>query len=66
VAPSDPEATAAALFDLASTYDTFWNQFSANAVALRERHAQAGQALLDLVTEALPDRMRSELTSRVH
>jgi glycosyltransferase involved in cell wall biosynthesis len=66
VAPGDPEATASALFELASSYDTFWNEFSVNAVALRERHAQAGQALLDLVTEALPGPVSGELTSRVH
>jgi glycosyltransferase involved in cell wall biosynthesis len=54
VAPQDPEAAAAALFDLASSYDGYQSLFAANADILRIRHADAGEALLRLLGEALP------------
>jgi glycosyltransferase involved in cell wall biosynthesis len=54
VAPGDPEATADALLDLASSYDSLRSVFAANAAILRVRHANAGEALVRLLVEALP------------
>jgi glycosyltransferase involved in cell wall biosynthesis len=54
VPPRDPEATADALFDLASSYDSLRSLFAANAAILRVRHASAGEALARLLIEALP------------
>jgi glycosyltransferase involved in cell wall biosynthesis len=54
VPPRDPEATADALFDLASSYDSLRSLFAANAAILRVRHASAGEALARLLVEALP------------
>lgn len=55
VAPGDPEATADALFELASSYERYRHEFAANADILRARHAAAGEALVRLLLEALPD-----------
>ena len=65
VTPGDPEATARALLDLATSYDTYWNEFAANGALLRERHAQAGETLVRLLTEALPNSSSAELASPV-
>ena len=54
VPPRDPEATADALFDLASSYDSLRGLFAANAAILRVRHASAGEAFARLLVEALP------------
>ena len=53
VAPRDPEATADALLDLATSYDGYRSQFAANGDALRTRHADAGDALVRLLIGAL-------------
>jgi glycosyltransferase involved in cell wall biosynthesis len=63
VAPRDPAAAAAALLDLATSYDSYWHEFSANAAILRERHAQAGEALIDLLNRALTGSRSRQLTS---
>ena len=55
VAPRDPEATAEALLDLATSYDSYRSKFAANADILRTRHADAGDALVRLLVEALPE-----------
>jgi glycosyltransferase involved in cell wall biosynthesis len=55
VAPRDPEATADALLDLASSYDSYLSRFAANADILRARHAEAGEALVRLLVDARPD-----------
>ena len=66
VAPRDPTAAAAALLDLAGSYESYWNEFSANAAVLRERHARAGEALHDLLSQALTGSRGRTLTSRVN
>jgi glycosyltransferase involved in cell wall biosynthesis len=66
VLPGHPEAMAAALLDLASSYDRYRTEFSANGALLRDRHAQAGEALARLLTEALPDSRSGELASPVN
>jgi glycosyltransferase involved in cell wall biosynthesis len=63
VAPREPAATAAALMDLAASYETYWNEFSANAAILRERHAQAGEALVELLSQALTGSRSRKLAS---
>jgi glycosyltransferase involved in cell wall biosynthesis len=55
VAPQDPQAMADALLDLASSYDSYRSRFAANADILRARHAEAGEALVRLLVEGLPD-----------
>jgi glycosyltransferase involved in cell wall biosynthesis len=65
VAPRDPEATADALLDLASSYDSYRSRFADNAAILRSRHADAGEALMRLLVEALSDRASSRGTSPV-
>jgi glycosyltransferase involved in cell wall biosynthesis len=65
VAPGDPEATATALLDLATSYDGYAREFAANGALLREAHAQAGEALVRLLSEALPDSRSAELASPV-
>jgi glycosyltransferase involved in cell wall biosynthesis len=60
VPPRDPEATADALFDLASSYDSLRSLFAANAAILRVRHASAGEALARLLVEALPSTRSAE------
>jgi glycosyltransferase involved in cell wall biosynthesis len=65
VAPRDPEATADALLDLASSYDSYRSRFAANADLLRARHADAGDSLARLLTEALPDAEGARQPSRV-
>jgi glycosyltransferase involved in cell wall biosynthesis len=54
VRPGEPQATADALLDLASSYDMYRREFVANAAALRERHDRAGDVLARLVGDALP------------
>jgi len=66
VAPRDPEATADALLDLASSYDGYRSRFAANADLLRARHAEAGEALVRLLVEALPEARSSGGPSPVH
>jgi glycosyltransferase involved in cell wall biosynthesis len=66
VAPRDPEATADALLDIASSYDDYRNQFAANADVLRVRHADAGDALVRLLVDALPEAKVSGGPSPVH
>jgi glycosyltransferase involved in cell wall biosynthesis len=66
VSPGDPHATADALLDLASSYESYRSEFAANAAVLRERHAHAGDALVRLLSEALPDSRSRELPSRVN
>jgi glycosyltransferase involved in cell wall biosynthesis len=56
VRPAEPEATADALLDVASSYDAYRREFLANATALRERYGQAGDVLARLVSSALPGR----------
>ena len=63
VAPRKPAGTAAALIDLAASYETYWNAFSANAAILRERHAQAGDAYVDLLSQALTSSRSRKLAS---
>jgi glycosyltransferase involved in cell wall biosynthesis len=63
VAPREPAGTAAALIDLAASYETYWNAFSANAAILRERHAQAGDAFVDLLSQALTSSRSRKLAS---
>jgi glycosyltransferase involved in cell wall biosynthesis len=63
VAPGEPVGTAAALIDLAASYETYWNAFSANAAILRERHAQAGDAFVDLLSQALTSSRSRKLAS---
>jgi glycosyltransferase involved in cell wall biosynthesis len=63
VAPREPAGTAAALIDLAASYETYWNAFSANAAILRERHAQAGEALVELLSQALTGSRSRKLAS---
>jgi glycosyltransferase involved in cell wall biosynthesis len=53
VPPRDAEATADALLDLASSYDSYRSRFADNAELLRARHAEAGEALAQLLAEAL-------------
>jgi glycosyltransferase involved in cell wall biosynthesis len=65
VPPGDPEATANALLDLASSYDRYWSEFAANAAVLRKRHAHAGEALARLLSGALPDSRRPKLPAPV-
>jgi glycosyltransferase involved in cell wall biosynthesis len=65
VAPRDPEATADALLDLASSYDSYRGRFADYAELLRARHADAGEALKRLLVEALSDRAGSRGTSPV-
>ena len=65
VAPRDPQATADALFDLATSYDTYRSRFAANADLLRIRHADAGDALVRLLAEALPETGSPEQRSPV-
>jgi glycosyltransferase involved in cell wall biosynthesis len=55
VAPRDPDAAADALHDVASSYDRYRLEFAANAELLRARHAGAGEALVRLLLDALPD-----------
>jgi glycosyltransferase involved in cell wall biosynthesis len=52
VPPRDAEATADALHDLASSYDSYRSRFADNAELLRARHAEAGEALTQLLAEA--------------
>ena len=52
----DPAATAEALFDLASSYGRYRREFAGNADILRDRHLGVGEALVALVSEALPGR----------
>jgi glycosyltransferase involved in cell wall biosynthesis len=52
VPPRDPEAVARALLDLAASYDAYRQEFTANAAALRGRHADAGSALATLAAGA--------------
>lgn len=66
VAPRDPQATADALLDLASSYDGYRSRFAANADLLRVRHADAGEALVRLLVEALPEARSSAGPSPVH
>jgi glycosyltransferase involved in cell wall biosynthesis len=66
VAPRDPEATADALLDIASSYDDYRNQFAANADILRVRHADAGDALVRLLVDALPEAKVSGGPSPIH
>jgi glycosyltransferase involved in cell wall biosynthesis len=63
VAPRDPDATADALLDLASSYDSYRSRFADNAEILRARHAAAGEALMRLLVEALSERASSRGTS---
>jgi glycosyltransferase involved in cell wall biosynthesis len=63
VAPRDPDATADALLDLASSYDSYRSRFADNAEILRARHAAAGEALMRLLVEALSVRASSRGTS---
>jgi glycosyltransferase involved in cell wall biosynthesis len=65
VAPRDPKAMADALVDLASSYDSYRSRFATNADILRGRHAEAGEALMRLLVEALPDAGRAGRTSPV-
>jgi glycosyltransferase involved in cell wall biosynthesis len=55
VAPRDPQATADALLRVASSHGRYRREFAANAAVLRARHADAGEALVRLLLEALPD-----------
>jgi glycosyltransferase involved in cell wall biosynthesis len=66
VMPRDAAAVSTALLDLASSYDSYWSEFSANAAILRERHSHAGEALVDLLTQALTGTGGRELTARVN
>jgi glycosyltransferase involved in cell wall biosynthesis len=66
VPPENPGSTAAALLDLASSYDSYRSEFAANAAVLRKRHAQADKALVRLLDEALPDSRADELASPVN
>lgn len=66
VAPNDPEAAAAALLDLASSYDAYWNEFAANGAALRKRHAGAGEAFARLLDKAMPESKSVGLAPRVN
>jgi glycosyltransferase involved in cell wall biosynthesis len=66
VAPRDPEATADALLDLASSYNGYRSRFAVNADILRARHADAGGALVRLLVEALPEAGGSGGLSPVH
>jgi glycosyltransferase involved in cell wall biosynthesis len=54
VSPRDPAGLAHALFDLASSYDSYRTRFATNGALLRRRHAEAGEALLRLLVQALP------------
>jgi glycosyltransferase involved in cell wall biosynthesis len=51
VEPADPEAAAAALLDVASSYDRYRAEFAANGGVLRERHAAAGEAFVQLLRD---------------
>jgi glycosyltransferase involved in cell wall biosynthesis len=66
VAPRDPGATAAALLDLACSYDMYRREFAANGTALRDRHEGAGEALLRLLDEALSQSGSAGRASRVN
>jgi glycosyltransferase involved in cell wall biosynthesis len=66
VEPADPAATAAALFDLASSYDRYRGDFAANGAVLRERHSGAGEALVRLLEDALSGSGSAQLASRVN
>jgi glycosyltransferase involved in cell wall biosynthesis len=63
VAPRDPEATADALLDLASSYESYRSRFADNAEILRARHAEAGEALARLLADALSDAEPAEQPS---
>jgi glycosyltransferase involved in cell wall biosynthesis len=63
VAPREPAGTAAALIDLAASYETYWNAFSANAAILRERHARVGDAFVDLLSQAVTGSRSRKLAS---
>jgi glycosyltransferase involved in cell wall biosynthesis len=56
VRPEEPQATADALLDVASSYDAYRGEFDANGAALRQRHGEAGDLLARLVSDALPAR----------
>jgi glycosyltransferase involved in cell wall biosynthesis len=66
VRPGDAAAASAALLELASSYDSYWSEFSSNAAILRERHSQAGEALVDLLSQALTGSGGRDLAARVN
>jgi glycosyltransferase involved in cell wall biosynthesis len=66
VAPRDADGAAAALLDLAASYERYRLEFAANADVLRARHADAGEALVRLLLEALPDTGSGVRSATVH
>lgn len=54
VEPRNAAALAAALLDLAESYESYRQEFAANASALRAHHAAAGPALAGLAEAAIP------------
>jgi glycosyltransferase involved in cell wall biosynthesis len=66
VEPGDPEATAAALLDLASSYGRYRTEFAANGAVLRERHAAAGEAFMRLLHDAHLESNSAEPAARVN
>jgi len=51
---------AAALGDIASSYDRYRREFTANAEILRARHTDVGDDLVRLLRSGLPDVRRPE------
>jgi hypothetical protein len=49
VRPGDPEASGAALGEIASSYQRYRREFSVNAAILRARHATVGEELVRLL-----------------
>jgi glycosyltransferase involved in cell wall biosynthesis len=55
VPPGDPSAAAAALDEIASSYDRHRREFAANAEILRARHANVGEELVRLLRSGTED-----------
>ena len=55
VPPGDPSAAAAALGEIAASYDRHRREFSANAEILRARHADVGEELVRLLRSGTED-----------
>jgi hypothetical protein len=66
VEPGDPEATAAALLDVASSYGRYRSEFAANGAVLRERHSAAGEALMRLLHDVLLESKSAEPATRLN